>query len=63
MMSQTLQGEEKELMLRAGGVVAQAAHGSVSNAVCQSLAELHLRDIVRDSVPQNFEIKSREQAW
>lgn len=63
LMSQTLLGEEKELVLWARGVVAQAARSSVSKAVCQSLAELHLRGNVRDSVPQNFEIKSREQAW
>lgn len=30
---------------------------------CQSLAELHLRSVERDGVPQNLEIKSREQAW
>lgn len=60
-MSQTLQGEEKVPVLRTGGIVSIGS--SVSKAVCQSLAELPLRSIVRDNVPQNFEIKSREQAW
>lgn len=40
--------------------LAQIACGSVSKPVCQSFAELHLTSVVRDGVPQNSEIKSRQ---
>lgn len=41
--------------------VTLTACGSVSRPACQSLAELHLSSAVRDGVPQNSEIKNREQ--